>query len=206
VCSVAVSTGLQFRFHVQCLLQQCFLCDECPSSNKRTGCSFVGFTNCTSIWSTQQKFLIASACCGDKMPRYRWSSIKQSIFHPLPWKYKGTAALHAICLEQPFSIFLPWRNPWNNFQVSGNPCIKNIICTAHGTLAWSVSCRYINPIIIVNALLIREWYFSVDLFILANKFKKRCLFIFQSRSLAEPLATSRGTLGFTPVEKPWFRD
>jgi hypothetical protein len=42
-----------------------------------------------------------------------------------------------------------------------------------------------------------EWYFSVDLFILANKFKKRCLF-FQSRSLVEPLATSRGT----PVEKP----
>jgi hypothetical protein len=24
-------------------------------------------------------------------------------------------------LKQPFSIFLPWRNPWNNFQVSGNP-------------------------------------------------------------------------------------
>jgi hypothetical protein len=71
-------------------------------------------------------------------------------------------------LKQPFSIFLPWRNPWNNFQVSGKPCIKIIISTAHGTLAWSLSCRYNNPIIIVNALLSREWYFSVDLFILTN--------------------------------------
>jgi hypothetical protein len=37
--------------------------------------------------------------------------------------------------------------------------------------------------------------------------KKRYLF-FQSRSLAEPLATSHGTLGFrgTPVEKPWSKD
>jgi hypothetical protein len=112
--------------------------------------------------------------------------------------------LTLLSLEQPFSIFLLWRNPWNNCHVSGNPCIKIIISTAHGTLAWSVSCRYNNPIIIVNALLSREWYFSLDLFILANKFKKRCLF-FQSRSLAEPLATSRGTLGFrgTPIEKPW---
>jgi hypothetical protein len=79
-------------------------------------------------------------------------------------------------LKQPFPIFLPWRNPWNNFQVSGNPCIKIIIYTAHGTLAWSVNCRYNNEIIIVSALLSRELYFSVDLFILANKFKKRCLF------------------------------
>jgi hypothetical protein len=59
-------------------------------------------------------------------------------------------------LEQPSSNFLPWRNPLNNFQVSGNPCIKIIISTAHGTLACSVSCRYNNPIIIVNALLSRE--------------------------------------------------
>jgi hypothetical protein len=100
-------------------------------------------------------------------------------------------------LDQPFSIFLPWRNPWNNFQVPGSPCIKIIISTAHGTLAWSVSCRYNNPIIIVNVLLSREWYLSVDLFILANKFKKLCLFFFQSRSLTEPIATSRGA----PVEK-----
>jgi hypothetical protein len=78
----------------------------------------------------------------------------------------------AIHLMQPFSIFLPWRSPWNNFQVSGNRCIKIIISTAHGTLTWPVSCRCNNPIIIVNALLSREWYFSVDLFILANKFKK----------------------------------
>jgi len=41
----------------------------------------------------------------------------------------------------------------------------------------------------------------VDLFILANKFKKDVYFFFQSRSLAEPLATSRGT----PVEKPCSR-
>jgi hypothetical protein len=79
-------------------------------------------------------------------------------------------------LIQPFSIFLPWRNPWNNFQVSGNPCIKIIISTAHGTLSWLVSCRYNNPIIIVNALLSREWYFSVDLFILTNKLKKTLIF------------------------------
>jgi hypothetical protein len=93
-------------------------------------------------------------------------------------------------VPQPFSTFLPWRNPWNNFQVSGNPCIKFFISTAHGTLTWSVSCRYNNPIIIVNALLSREWYFSVDLFILANKFTKRCLFF--------SITISRGT----PVEKP----
>jgi hypothetical protein len=30
-------------------------------------------------------------------------------------------------LDLPFSTFLPWRNPWNNFQFSGNPCIKIII-------------------------------------------------------------------------------
>jgi hypothetical protein len=89
-------------------------------------------------------------------------------------------------LEQPSSILLPWRNPWNNFQVSGNPCIKIIICTAHGTLACSVSFRYNNPIIIVNTLLSREWYFSVDLFILAYKFKKRCLLF--------SVTISRGTL------------
>jgi hypothetical protein len=80
-------------------------------------------------------------------------------------------------LYQPFSIFIRWRNPWNNCQVSGNSCIRIIISTAHGTLAWSVSCRYNNPIIIVNALLSKELYFSVDLFILA-KFKKLCLFFF----------------------------
>jgi hypothetical protein len=109
-------------------------------------------------------------------------------------------------LLQPFSILLPWRNPLNKFQVSGNPCINVIISTAHGTLAWPVSCRYNNLIIIVNAVLSTEWYFSVDLFILAKKFKKRCLYIFfQSRSLAEPLATCCETVGFrgTPVEKPW---
>jgi hypothetical protein len=92
-----------------------------------------------------------------------------------------SARQHLTCLQlvpinQSFSIILPWRNPWNNFQVSGNPCIKIIIFTAHGTLAWSVSCRYNNPITIVNALLSREWHFSVDLFILANKLKKRCFF------------------------------
>jgi hypothetical protein len=75
-------------------------------------------------------------------------------------------------LRQPFSNISSWRNPWNDFQVSGNPCIKIIISTAHGTLAWSVSCRYNNPKIIVNAILGREWYFSVGLFILANKLKK----------------------------------
>jgi hypothetical protein len=32
-----------------------------------------------------------------------------------------------VYLDQPFSLFLPWRNPWNNFQVSGNPCIKKYI-------------------------------------------------------------------------------
>jgi hypothetical protein len=116
----------------------------------------------------------------------------------------GYHRLRPAGLGQPFSIFLPWRNPWNNFQVWGNPCLKIIISTA-----WSVSCRYNNPIIIVNAILSREWYFSVDLFILANKFKKLCLFFFQSRSLAEPLATSRGTpsdISRNPrVEKPWSR-
>jgi hypothetical protein len=101
---------------------------------------------------------------------------------------------HIIDVIQSSAAFLnllPWRNPWNSFQVSGNFCIKIIISTAHGTLAWSVSCRYNNTIIIVKALS-REWYFfSVDLFILANKFKKRCFF-FQSRSLAEPRMRNPG--------------
>jgi hypothetical protein len=78
------------------------------------------------------------------------------------------------------------RNP------AGNPCIKIIISTAHGTLAWSVSCKYNNPIISVNALLSREWYVSVYLFIL-DKFKKT-MFIFL-------ITISRGT----PVEKPYSR-
>jgi hypothetical protein len=88
-----------------------------------------------------------------------------------------------VRLNQPLSIFLPWRNPWNNFQGSRNPCIKIIIPTAHGTLAWSVSCRYNNPIIIANALLSREWHFSVDLFILANKLKNN-MFIFFNHDLS----------------------
>jgi hypothetical protein len=96
------------------------------------------------------------------------------LHHKIKHYWKG---LKSFYLDQSFSVFLPWRNPWNHFQVSGNPCIKIIISTAHGTLAWSVSCRYNNPIIIiVNALLSRELYFSVDLFILDNKFRKRCLF------------------------------
>jgi hypothetical protein len=45
-------------------------------------------------------------------------------------------------------------------------------------LAWPVSCRYNNPVIIDNALLSREWYFSVDLFILANKLKKNDVYFF----------------------------
>jgi hypothetical protein len=46
---------------------------------------------------------------------------------------------------------------------------------------------YNNPIIIiVTALLRKEWYFSVDLFILANKFKKRRLFFLS-------ITISRGT-------------
>jgi hypothetical protein len=102
-------------------------------------------------------------------------------------------------LHQPFSIFLPWRNPWNNSQVSGNQCIKNIISTAHGTLAWSVSCRYNNPVIIVNALLSREWYFFSGSVYFGQQVQKTMFFFCQSRSIAEPLATSRGT----PVEKPW---
>jgi hypothetical protein len=40
----------------------------------------------------------------------------------------------------------------------------------------------------------RELYFSLDLFILANKLKKLCLF--------SSITTSRGT----PVEKPWCRE
>jgi hypothetical protein len=93
-------------------------------------------------------------------------------------------------LEQPFSIFLPRRSPSNNFRVSGNPCIKIIISTTHGILAWSVSCRHNNPIITVNALLNREWYFSVDLFYFGQEVKKRCLFF--------SIMISHGT----PVEKP----
>jgi hypothetical protein len=97
----------------------------------------------------------------------------------------------SICLRQPFSIFLPRRNPWNNVQVSGNPYIKIIISTAHGTLARSVRCRYNNPIITVNAVLSREWYFAVDLFILANKFKKRCFFFSITISRGTPSDISR---------------
>jgi hypothetical protein len=115
--------------------------------------------------------------------------------------YPEISWFYSVPLGQPLSICLLCRNPWNNFQVSGNPCIKIIISTAHGTLAWSVSCRYNNPIIIVNGLLSRELYFSVDLFILPTSSKNDVYFFFQSRSLAEALATSRGT----PVKKPCSR-
>jgi hypothetical protein len=109
-----------------------------------------------------------------------------------------------IDLFQPFSVFLPWRNPWNNFQVSGNPCIKIIISTAHGKLAWSVSCRYNNPVIIVSAVLSRELYFFLWICLFWPTISKNDVF-FHSRSLAEHLATSRGTLWFrgTSVEEPW---
>jgi hypothetical protein len=107
----------------------------------------------------------------------------------------GDRTLVVQSVVQPFAIFLPWRNLWNNFQVSGNPCIKIIISTAHGTLVWSVSCRYNNPIIIVNALFSREWYISVDLFILTNllaRSSKTNVYFFQSRSLAEPRLRNPG--------------
>jgi hypothetical protein len=102
------------------------------------------------------------------------------------WLFFNRVGKRLVVLHQPFSIFLPWWNPWNNCQVSGNPYIKIIISTAHGTLAWSVICRYNNPTIIVNAILSREWYFCVDLFIFANKFKKKFIFIFS-------ITISRGT-------------
>jgi hypothetical protein len=73
----------------------------------------------------------------------------------VPCTLPGPAST-SYCVAQPSSMFLPWRNPWNNFQVSGNRCIKIIISTAHGTLAWSVSCRFNNTIIIVNALLSKK--------------------------------------------------
>jgi hypothetical protein len=117
------------------------------------------------------------------------------------WYENVLCLLGKNCIGQPFSIVLPWRNPWNNFQVSGNPCIKIIISTAHGTLTWSVSCRYNNPIIIVNAVLSREWYFFSGSVYFGQEVQKTMFIFFQSWSLAEPLATSCGT----PVEKPWYR-
>jgi hypothetical protein len=42
------------------------------------------------------------------------------LHHKIKQYWKGFKSFY---LDQPFSIFLPWRNPWNNFQVSGNPCI-----------------------------------------------------------------------------------
>jgi hypothetical protein len=107
---------------------------------------------------------------------YSWPDHEVNVWIIMSWRplnrKKGMSrpveAWVDITLDQPFSIFLPWRNPWNNFQVTGNPCIKIIISTAQGTLEWSVRCRYNNPIIIVNTLLSIGWYFSVDLFILAN--------------------------------------
>jgi hypothetical protein len=124
-----------------------------------------GFRSVRDCWIFQCALLYENKIveCGEifsKVPR---------IWKGNPWDsswFKDKSEFEV--LEQPFSIFLPWRNPWNNFQVSGNPCIKIIISTAHGTLAWSVSCRYNNPIIIVSAILSRGWYFSVDLFVLAN--------------------------------------
>jgi hypothetical protein len=100
----------------------------------------------------------------------------------------GTVPDH---LHQPLSIFLHWRNPWNNFQVSGNPCIKIIISTAHGTLAWSASCRYNNPIIIVNAVLSREWFFLWICLFWPTSSKNDVYFFLIAISLG------------TPVEKPW---
>jgi hypothetical protein len=144
--------------------------------------------------------------CGDLSPQFYtvqrdsgFSNNRARLHLIVRYRSRYLKNIDSYISDQPFSIFLPWRNPWNNFQVSGNLCIKIIISTAHGTLAWSVSCRYNNPIIIVNALLSREWYFSADLFILANTFKKRCLFF--------SVTISRGTLGFrgTPVKKHSFR-
>jgi hypothetical protein len=35
-------------------------------------------------------------------------------------------------VEQPFSTVLSWRNSLNNFQLSGNPCIKIIMKVGSG--------------------------------------------------------------------------
>jgi hypothetical protein len=123
--------------------------------------------------STVAVLLAGSAGFPARSESFRYRVQTGSAAHPVsyPIRMEWVDRVGRGCpqtVEQPFSIFLPWRNPWNNFQVSGNHWIKIIISTSHGTLAWSVSCRYNNTIIIVNALLSREWYFSVDLFISAN--------------------------------------
>jgi hypothetical protein len=80
------------------------------------------------------------------------------VSHPVLFTGIVKHRFYWVTLGSLSQFFLPWRNPWNNFQVSENPCIKIIISIAHGTLAWSVSCRYNNLIIIDNAVLSRELY------------------------------------------------
>lgn len=70
-------------------------------------------------------------------------------------------------LEQSFSIFLSWRNYWNNCGFSGNLYMKIIIAVIQGALGLSGS-RCNNLIIVANVLLSTEWYFPVDLFIWSN--------------------------------------
>jgi hypothetical protein len=107
------------------------------------------------------------------------------------WNYTGCTHPWNVSLIQPFSIFIPRRNPWNNFQVSGNSCIKIIISKSHGTLASSVSCRYNNSIIIVNALLSREWYFSVELLFWPTSSKNYVYFFSITISRGTPRDISR---------------
>lgn len=48
----------------------------------------------------------------------------------------------ATCSSQPFSTFLPERNPWNNFQFSGNPCKKTIHWEPFGRMLTLDSFRF----------------------------------------------------------------
>jgi hypothetical protein len=90
---------------------------------------------------------------------------------------------------------------------AATPATKRPQTYALDRAATEVGCWYNNPIIIVNAILSREWYFSVDLFILASKFKNRCLFFTIMISHGTPSDISRNSIGFrgTPVEKPYSK-
>lgn len=64
--------------------------------------------------------------------RYKWTKaeIQRNVRTPADKLYYCQRWKVLQCLEQHFSSFLPLRNPWNSFYVSGNPCIKiEIACT-----------------------------------------------------------------------------
>lgn len=90
-----------------------------------------------NMWNCPKVFLVA---CLFQVNKTRSKLYESS-------KYFSNAILFlpdSFPLHQSLSIFLPWRNSWNSFQVSRNPGLKIVIPAAHSILAWSVGCNKIH--------------------------------------------------------------